>query len=87
VNIAVDRPLYEVPLGLGSGFGAVPIFGVELTLRPPSRVLDDPIVRRMHLGARGNWRLPFAVLLGQRGWFDRFPTTIDARSTTVQLNR
>jgi hypothetical protein len=29
--------------------------------------------------------MPFAVLLGQRGWFDRFPTRIDASACTVEV--
>jgi hypothetical protein len=41
----------------------------------------------LHLGARNNWHLPFPVLFGQRGWFDQFPTTIDAESTTVDLKQ
>lgn len=32
------------------------------------------------------WRLPFAILFGQRGWFDVFPTTIDARSSLVHVD-
>jgi len=34
VDISRVKPLYEVPLGLGSGFGKVPVFEVELALRP-----------------------------------------------------
>jgi hypothetical protein len=30
--------------------------------------------------------LPFAVLLGQRGWFDRFPTRLDATTSTVEID-
>jgi hypothetical protein len=36
-------------------------------------------------GARPRWRLPFAVLLGQRGWFNQFPTRIDARMSAVEV--
>jgi hypothetical protein len=43
------------------------------------------MVWRRHLGAQPRWRFPFSVLLGQRGWFDRFPTTIDGTSTAVDL--
>ena len=39
----------------------------------------------LDLGARGRWRLPFAVPLGQRGWFDTFPTHIDATTSTVEI--
>ena len=84
VDITTVRPLYEVPLGLGAGFGKVPMFEVVLALRPPNE-FDEPVSWSLHLGARSNWRLPFAVLFGQRGWFDTFPTTIDASTTTIRL--
>ena len=83
VDLAKSTPVYEVPLGLASGFGTVPVFEVRLSLRPPGGVTDEPASWTLHLGARANWRLPFAVLFGQRGWFDQFPTTIDSSTTTV----
>ena len=85
VDISMVPPLYEVPLGLGSGFGKVPVFEVELALRPPNDIDDKPVAWKLHLGARSNWRLPFAVLFGQRGWFERFPTMIDSDTTTVRV--
>ena len=85
VDISRVKPLYEVPLGLGSGFGMVPVFEVELALRPPNYIDHKPVAWKLHLGARANWRLPFAVLFGQRGWFERFPTTIDSDSTVVRV--
>ena len=61
-----------------------PVFRVSLQLRSPDN--DAEVVRwRIDLGARRRWRLPVAVLLGQRGWFDIFPTRIDATTSTVQL--
>ena len=86
VDISRVRPLYEVPLGLGSGVGMVPVFEVELALRPPNDIDHNPVAWKLHLGARANWRLPFAVLFGQRGWFERFLTTIDSDSTVVRLS-
>lgn len=38
------------------------------------------------LGARPGWTLSFGVLLGQRGWFDRFPTRVDASTSTVEVS-
>lgn len=58
---------------------------VELHPRARSDSHDAPIPWRLELGARRRWRLPFAVLLGQRGRFDRFPTRIDATSSTVEI--
>jgi hypothetical protein len=84
IDLAHDAPLYEVPLTVGGGFSPTPVFDVQLTLRPPSREAGS-IAWRLPLGARRPWRLPFAVLLGQRGWFDRFPTRIDAITSTVEL--
>ena len=82
-----DEPLYEVPLTGGGGFGRIPVYAVELLLKPPASSTEPPLPWTLHLGARTGWHLPFAVLLGQRGWFDQFPTTIDGHSTTVELYR
>jgi hypothetical protein len=86
VDLSTAVPLYEVPLSLGSAFGRVPVFGVTLFLRPPEDSNRELISWDLHLGARPNWRLPFAILFGQRGWFDRFPTTIDATNTAVDIS-
>ncbi len=67
------------------GLWNVPVFEVELALRPPYDIDHNPVAWKLHLGARANWRLPFAVLFGQRGWFERFPTTIDSDSTVVRV--
>lgn len=86
IDPAIDQPLFEVPLGMGGAFGRIPVFAVELELRPPRGVLAPPVIWSLQLGARHDWRLPFSVLLGQRGWFDQFPTTIDGASTTVHVD-
>lgn len=84
IDIDTDSPLYEVSLGVGGRYLPVPFFEVELALRPPTDG-DEPVRWLLPLGARRSWRLPFAVLLGQRGWFDRFPTRIDADTSTVEV--
>lgn len=61
------------------------MFEVELALGPPNDIDHKPLAWKLNLGARANWRLPFAVLFGQRGCFKRFPTTIDFDSTTVRV--
>lgn len=84
VDIDADAPIYEVSLGVGGRYFPVPFFEVELALRPPTDG-DESVRWRLPLGARRSWRLPFAVLLGQRGWFDRFPTWIDFDTSTVDV--
>ena len=54
-----------------------------MALQPPGA--GEPIVWRLPLGARPNWRLPCPILLGQRGWFDRFPTRINGSSRSVEV--
>jgi hypothetical protein len=83
VDLLTAQPLYEVPLSLGSNFNRIRMYEVELSLRPPDDVDASVVKWKLHLGARPNWKLPFAVLFGQQGWFDRFPTTIDGTQTTV----
>jgi hypothetical protein len=53
--------------------------------RAPAGLEAAPFRWRLHLGARSGWRLHLAILLGQRGWFDRFPTTIYGVGTSVEL--
>ena len=85
IDVERDEPVYEVPLSVGGGFARTPVFLVELELRPPVGVQQPNARWSLHLGARRRWRLPFAVLLGQRGWFDTFATRIDATTSTVEL--
>lgn len=85
VDLNHDQPLYSVPLTLGGGSGQIPVYFVELLLKPPASVNAEPIPWRLQIGARANWRLPFAILFGQRGWFDEFRTTIDRQSTTIEV--
>ena len=85
IDLSVDEPLYEVPMGVGGVFTRIAVFEVELELLPPLATVASAVKWRLHLGSRGNWRMPISVLLGQRGWFDQFPTTIDGMSTTVHL--
>lgn len=86
VDLLTAQPLYEVPLNLGSNFNRIPMYEVELSLRPPDDIEAELVRWKLHLGARPNWKLPFAVLFGQQGWFDRFPTTIDGTQTTVHIS-
>lgn len=84
VDVDNDEPVYELPNSVGGRYASTKLFDVELTLRPPTD--DLPTLRwRLLLGARPNWPIPAPVLFGQRGWFDRFPTKIDATTTTVDV--
>lgn len=85
IDIKSDQPMFEVSVGVGGAYSKVPVFEVELELRSPPEQPAEAVTWRLHLGARSGWRLPFTVLFGQRGWFDRFPTTIDATATAVEL--
>lgn len=84
VDIETDDPLYEVPLSVGGRFERTPILRVRLRLGSPGDH-TDVVSWSLDLGARSRWRLPFAVLLGQRGWFDTSPTRIDVTTSTVEL--
>jgi hypothetical protein len=87
LGVDIDRtePLYEIALTVGGRFTPTPVFEVELWLHPPERGAE-PVAWTIPLGARKGWTLPFGVLLGQRGWFDRFPTRIDASTSTVEVS-
>jgi hypothetical protein len=84
VDVDNDPPLYEVGLTVAGHFARAPVFAVTLWLNPPAGS-GAAVSWNLPLVARRGWRLPFAVLLGQRGWFDRFPTRIDAMSCTVEV--
>ncbi len=85
IDIDRDKPLFEIPLGIGGAFSTTPVFEVELELRSPHGEASEAIAFRLQLGASVGWRMPFMVLFGQRGWFDCFPTTINGSGTTVEL--
>ena len=79
-----QTPIMKIPLGMGASFDTVPLFEVEMALLPPERD-GPPATWTAVVGARPRWKHPFAVLLGQRGWFHTFSTTIDRTHTTVHL--
>jgi hypothetical protein len=86
VDLEVDTPIYEVPLTLGGRSGKIPVFEIQLVLRPPASQVHEPdCTWNLRLGARPNWNLPFAILFGQQGWFEHFATTIDGFTSSVQL--
>ena len=84
IDIDNDEPLYELGLTIGGQSAATPVFEVTLWLHPPDPN-EEAVPWQLPLMARRGWRFPFAVLLGQRGWFDRFPTRIDAASSAVEV--
>jgi hypothetical protein len=86
VDIEATEPTMTVPLGMGASFSHVPMFEIRLSLLPPEDVDAAPVPWSLLVAARGGWRFPFAILLGQLGWFDTFPTMIDAAATTVVLS-
>lgn len=81
IDVETAEPTYVVPLSVGGAFERIPVFRVTLQLRSP----EETVSWELELGAKRRWLLPFAVLLGQRGWFDQFPTRIDARTSSVEL--
>jgi hypothetical protein len=85
IDLDHDEPLYGVPLTIGRGTGLMAVYEVELSLLPPDGFSAEPVTWRLQLGARRHWHLPFTVLFGQRGWFDRFPTTIDGHTSTIEV--
>ena len=86
LDIETAKPAYVVPLIVGGGFEQIPMFSVTLQLRSPDEDPAETVSWKLDLGAKKRWPLPFAVLLGQRGWFDQFPTRIDARTSVVELS-
>lgn len=79
-------PIMEVPLELGGRFDHVPVFGLSLGLLSPD--LSTVEQWYLHVACPRVWSFGFDILLGQRGWFDRFTTTfgedrfaVESRST------
>ena len=85
IDIETDAPLFAVSVGVGGAYTKVPVVVAELELRSPPGQPSDTVAWQLQLGARRAWRQPFTVLFGQPGWFDRFPTTIEASATVVEL--
>jgi hypothetical protein len=86
INLDSNEPLYEPGLSVGGGFETTPVYAVSLTLLAPTDSDGSPLTWTLELGARRRWRLPFAVLFGQRGWFDHFPTRIDGATSMVEID-
>jgi len=86
VNVDQDEPLFEIPLTVGGRFASTPVYEVRLWLQQPGPGAEL-LEWSLPLGARRGWKLPFGMLLGQRGWFDRFPTRIDTATSTVEVDR
>ncbi len=84
IDIDTDPPLFELGLTVAGLFARAPVFEVTLWLHPPAPG-EEAVSWQLPLVARRSWRMPFAVLLGQRGWFDRFPTRIDGTTSTVEV--
>jgi hypothetical protein len=84
VDVENDPARYEVGLTVAGQFARAPVFAVTMWLKPPGDS-GAAVSWQLPLVARLGWRLSFAVLLGQRGWFDRFPTRLDAMSCTVEV--
>jgi hypothetical protein len=79
-----DEPVMRVPLHMGGRSSSVAIFRVPVALVAPDDVRSSTWTAR--IGTRNGWHLPFAALLGQRGWFDTFSTTIDGERTAVAVH-
>jgi hypothetical protein len=84
IDPVADEPAMTVPLTMGGSFSLLPMYDIDVELMPPNDA-EEPFRWRAFVGLRSPWRHPFALLLGQRGWFDTFPTTISVGHTTVQL--
>ena len=72
INLDNAQPLYGLGLTVGGQFARAGVFEVKLWLHPPVAG-EEPVSWQVPLVARRVWRTPFAILFGQRGWFDRFP--------------
>jgi hypothetical protein len=85
IDIDQAEPVYEMPLSVGGGSSRHPysMSNYSSGRQPTGRSSRFPW--RLQLGARRRWRLPFAVLLGQPGWFERFPTRIDRSTSTIEI--
>lgn len=77
-GVAVDTdPIMTVPLGLGGTLRTMPVFALELELVPPrTETVETPVHWSLPVAVQVGWRFPFAILLGQRGWFDTFTTVM-----------
>ena len=84
-QFGIDPPLFELGLTVGGQFARAPVFEVTLWLHSPEPG-EEAVSWQLPLVARRGWRMPFAVLFGQRGWFDRFPTRIDGYTSTVEVS-
>ena len=72
----------EVPLGLAARFDRLPVFDIDVLLQSPDGL--DIAGWTLRVAVRPAWQFPFEILLGQRGWFDTFTTTIGPDRMAVE---
>lgn len=85
VDLELADAVMTLPLRLGGNAADVAVYRVELDLvEPPPG--QQRVRWTAQVAVRSPWIYPFAILLGHRGWFDQFPTTIDATHSTVTID-
>jgi len=75
-GVDLEHPNYEASIGMGGAVHDVRFADVTLRLQSPGDDDDDYFEWQAEIGVPDVWRIPFPVLLGQHGFFDRFTITM-----------
>ena len=57
----------------------------ELALLPPSGVTAEPVTWQAEMAVADDWDAWFTVLLGRRGFFDRFTVTFSGHAAALAV--
>lgn len=78
-------PDREIVLGIGGHSIRVRFADVTLHLGPPDRPEEEWLEWQAEVGFVEHWRATWPVLLGQRGFFDRFTVTMNRGAQSVAV--
>jgi hypothetical protein len=86
VGIDPDQAHDEIDLGIGGQVIRVRFVDLILRLHPPDGTDDEYVEWSTEVGLVNEWKPTFPVILGQRGFFDRFTVTFNrqAQATAVE---
>ena len=85
VGVDPDSAHDELDLGIGGEVIRVRFVDLLLRLHPPGGTDDEFVEWSTEVGLVDHWRPTFPVLLGQRGFFDRYTVTINRQSQAVAV--
>jgi hypothetical protein len=78
-------PVREMRIGVGGAWRTARFADIRLRLAPPDGAPDDVVEWTATVGFFTQWGPPWALLLGQVGFFDQFTVTMNRLSQALAI--